>query len=879
MTPERWHQITAVFQSAVTCEPEARAAVVEAACHDDRELWADVQALLIAHDRAGPGGRTPLFGVSRLTSSLGAAPDAATLLPGTRLADRFSIVRALGEGGMGTVYEATDDRLGRRVALKCAHPGYRHRLAPEARAAREVSHFNVCKMHDLHAATVDAGEVDFLSMELVEGETLSQRIARDGPLDPALARTIALQVCDGLAQAHRQTVIHGDLKCPNVILGRSAQGEMRAVITDFGLAHLSFDSDIGERGGTRAYMAPELVGGARATVASDIYALGVIFHVMLTGHPPLGSESQGETVAALPSPWDSVVARCIDAHPDKRPASVEEVSAAFKPVRWRMKTAAALAAAAILAFSLRPTAPEPRGEPVRLLVLPLHAPAGDPARPGNRAGVGAAVAARLAGARRNFTVIPPAEAQANRVETPDQGRSVLGATHALDTRMTTEGADVAVKTSLIDLQTGRTLRELTARYPSDDSQLVTRALVGMVTEAFRLPPARGADDALEGAAGTAYSEGMALLRDGGASGAKAIPYFEKAIALSPWSALPYAGLAESQLQLFEADGGPWLDRAQASVARAKSLDAASLPVLLASGTLAQQYGRYEDAIRDFSLVTERDPTDSEAWRRLALAYERSNRSEDVAATFEKAIQAQPGYYRHYLSFGNFYLTRGQFDRAEALYRKVTEVAPGLAAGHTNLGLALLPQGRFAEAESELLTALRIRESPGLLLNIGALYYAQESFTKAAGFFERSLAAGPPTVIRYSNLGDAYRQLGRTGESAVAYRHAMDLAEQEVARNPRQASSRVFLGLVAAHLGDRRRADAELSQSLAMEPDNATVIREAALGYEAMHEREKALSVLARGSYGLLAELSRQPDVKDLQQDPRFREMLLASQRR
>ena len=190
---------------------------------------------------------------------------------------------------MGIVFEAIDEKLDRRVALKCAKLGHGHRLPPEARAAREVSHFNVCKVYDLHAAVTDLGDLDFLSMEFIEGQTLSERIYRDGPVPEKEAREIARQICAGLAQAHRQGVIHGDLKCSNVILTRS-DGGLRAVITDFGLARLNqaggdrFMSP--GRGGTLDYMAPELLLSHPASVASDLYALGVLFHHMLTGRTP-----------------------------------------------------------------------------------------------------------------------------------------------------------------------------------------------------------------------------------------------------------------------------------------------------------------------------------------------------------------------------------------------------------------------------------------------------------------------------------------------------------------------------------------------------------------------------------------------------------------
>src|SRR5262249_2143095 len=147
----------------------------------------------------------------------------------------------------------------------------------------EVSHFNVCKVHDLHSITTDLGEVKFLSMEFVEGETLAARLRRAGALPPNEAMEIARQICGGLTQAHRQDVVHGDLKCGNIILAKTPTGATRAVITDFGLAAMKLPGEewtLHQQGGSVDYMAPELFTGSPVSVGSDLYALGVVFHFM-----------------------------------------------------------------------------------------------------------------------------------------------------------------------------------------------------------------------------------------------------------------------------------------------------------------------------------------------------------------------------------------------------------------------------------------------------------------------------------------------------------------------------------------------------------------------------------------------------------------------
>ena len=819
--------------------------------------------------------------------------------PGTVLGGRFRIVRAVGRGGMGIVYEAIDEKLDRRVALKCARRGYRDRLPPEARAAREVSHFNICKVHEFHSLATPAGEIDCLSMEFIEGETLAARVHRGGPLAGAAAREIARQICAGLAQAHRQGVIHGDLKCGNVILAKSREGGVRAVVTDFGLARLKDAGDDAGRGGTQDYMAPEQLLGESATAASDIYALGVLFHAMLTGRTPARAaplpagaampkaspETRDSTatlvdliveqdwhrkIEPLPARWKKIVSRCLSARPEARYRSADLVAAALEPSKRLLRWTAAAAGLVVLAGAGMEFRNSPPLVPVRLAVLPIAVEGG---RLESAEGIGIEVADRLSGTRRKFTVISPREAERSRAGTLANARGTLGATHALETRVRLSGAQLTADATLADLSSGRAIRSLHGSYAAGDSAALAKALVATVTEAFRLP--RGSPkESVSPAAYPYYVQGIDLLRQDVGNPGKVLPLLARAVELDPRSALPFAGLAEALVQQYKTSGGTeWLDKAAATVAKARSINADSVPVLLASGLVHQQHGRYEQAIREFTRATELVPDNSEAWRRLAQCYEETNRTDEAIATFQKAIEAQPNYYRHYLTFGTFYFNRSQFERAEEQYRRAVAAAPDLAAGHMNLGLALMENGRFREAEAELLAALRLRGSSRLLMNIGGLYYAQERFGEAALFFEKSLRAGEGSAVLYRDLGDAYRQLGKLRQASEAYRRGTAMVEEDIQRNPRRAASHATLALLAAFLRDSRRAEFEASQALAMEPENRAVIRDAVIAYEFLGRRQKALAVLQNAPRRLLEEMDRQPDVKNLRKDPQFQDIL------
>jgi tetratricopeptide (TPR) repeat protein/TolB-like protein len=795
---------------------------------------------------------------------------------------RFRIVAEAGEGGMAIVYRAEDEKLHKTIAIKCAKEGFRTRLTPEVVSATRIAHDNVCKIFEIHTAATDRGELDFITMEFLEGPTLTERL-RGGPLPEREARAIARQLFAGLAAAHRSQVIHGDLKSNNVILTQAGDGSLRAVITDFGLARgiqpLSGNAPPGGSGGAVGgapdYMAPELWEGEKASVASDIYAMGVICYEMLSGtrvHEP-GAPGQKRRVRKSPRvhpKWDAILARCLDPDPARRYRSVEEIGEALAPKShlWMLAAAGVVLAAAItgvVTYQRMTTPPET----VRLAVLPFSVE-GDGLD--TAAGIGLEVADRLSGARRRFSVISPREVEQNQAVTPEQARKTLGATHALETQVRALGGQISATASLVDLQSGRTVGQLSGTYPAGDSGALAKALAATVTKAFRLP---AVNETVQGAAYPYYVRGVDLLRQDNAKNAdQAIPLFTKAMEMDPRSALPYAGLAEAQIQMFDrGDGAQWLDLAEATVAKAKSINADSVPVLLTSGFVEQQHGRYEQAIREFTRATELAPGDAEPWRRLAQCYADSNQADEAIATYRKAIEAQPNYYRNYLTFGTFYFNRGQYERAEEQYRRAIAVAPGLATGHMDLGLALMQEGRFPEAESQLLEALRARESNRLLMNLGGVYYEEERFAEAAKYFEKSVAGGAPTAMLYRDLGDAYRHLGKAREAAATYRRGQALAEEEITRNPRRANWHALSGLLAAFLGDQPRAHFELSQALALEPENRSVMRDAAIAYETLRKRKEALGALRNAPKRLLEELSRQPDVKDLQKDAQFQAIL------
>ena len=322
MTPERWRQVAAIFDAALA-QPEAeRHAWVAAASEGDAELQREAEALLRAHETAGDFLEEP--------AQLEASEEGDALPPGTQLG-AYRILHELGRGGMGVVYLAEDQRLGRRVAVKSL-PGavtfneeLRARLRREARAAATISHPAVATVYALEESD---GHL-FIVSEYVDGRTLRELIEA-GPLPAARAGAIALDVARALCAAHDAGVIHRDLKPENVLI--TDAGAVKVV--DFGVAHVEGPeatrlTRAGAMLGTPAYMAPEQLVGGSIDARADLYAFGVVFSEALTGVHPLRRSSH-EARPPVPAAFAAIVARCTQPDPAQRFASARELVAALE---------------------------------------------------------------------------------------------------------------------------------------------------------------------------------------------------------------------------------------------------------------------------------------------------------------------------------------------------------------------------------------------------------------------------------------------------------------------------------------------------------------------------------------------------------------------
>jgi tetratricopeptide (TPR) repeat protein/TolB-like protein len=802
---------------------------------------------------------------------------------------RFRIEREIAQGSMGVVYQAWDEKLERRIAIKFAKTGYRKRLPPEVRHAREITHHNVCKIFEIHTARTSSGDVDFVTMEYVEGETLAERLKR-GALPQAEVRLIARQLCAGLSAAHAHGVIHGDLKCQNVILSKASDGSVRAVITDFGIARQKESpqgtAQTGPRGGTPDYMAPELWNGEKASIASDVYALGVILYELASGRRPHGPEVTWEErltrkPPALHSKWDRILACCLDPDPARRFRSADEVAQAIAPShsrRWFVGTATAAAVLAVLTVVTfeRTTGP---AELIKLAILPFDTDAADkPLTDGLLEGTAEQLRNLKGSPIHRLTVIPLADAVRKKVDSREKATGLLGATHMLTGSLRREGSRAQIHAYLTDTRSGLPLKEWQAEYQFAELPTLPVALAGMVTGTLRLPPLVKITT-VNGAAYADFIRGVGLLQFDKAD--EALPLLERAARADPSSPLTHARLAQAQHLKYEfikdmngSGGDEWQQQARTSLERAERIDPDLALVRAVSGIINEYVGLYERAEADFRRALEIEPQNGDVWRRLGDLYQKVSRFPEAVAAYQKALETQPGYFKNYQALCSLYADQANYDEAIPNCQKLVGLVPQLSEAHFDLAKPYVTAGRFAEGEHELRTALDLDPTNSRALHaLAQVMVYQGRYTEAIPVFTRAIEIGPETEVLYLNLGTTFRLAGLVEDAQRAYTKAFALAEAELSKNLRNRTVRSHLAYLCARLGQRSRAEFEVKQALQVSSGSVEVARVIVQTYEALGERDRALALAATLPDETLKRLNRSPDSADLPKDLRFQELM------
>ena len=347
MTPERWKQVNDLFHAALERDAGSREAFVRTEAANDPELLREVLSLLVSHRRSGYLDR-PAWAVAA-----DLLVDNDPLHPGQTIG-KYRILRSIASGGMGVVYQATDEVLGRSVALKALPAEYAHdqnrreRLAREAKLAAQINHRAIATVYEL----VDAEGQYYIASEYVPGMTLRREL-EDGPLPPAHLLGTLCEIASALAAAHAHNIIHRDLKPENIVRREDGQikvldfGLARTAATDGAAATATRFTEAGIVVGTPGYIAPEVLDKREPDARSDIFVFGLLGWELATGRHPLGANAHSQMArlhditagsepalsGIVPLPGlERVLRRCLRRLPDERYASAADMADDLKTI-------------------------------------------------------------------------------------------------------------------------------------------------------------------------------------------------------------------------------------------------------------------------------------------------------------------------------------------------------------------------------------------------------------------------------------------------------------------------------------------------------------------------------------------------------------------
>src|SRR6266496_3066515 len=360
MEPELWQRITDLFDEAMTRGPKERIAFLEEACEGDRDLRKQVERLVKSHEKSGDFLKSSAFEV---------APELLIDEPTGHLIGQsighYRIESLLGVGGMGEVYLARDERLGRKVALKLlpehltADETQLSRFKAEARSASALNHPNILTVYEIGAE----GNRHFIATEFIGGITLRASLTR-GRMNLHDALEIAVQVASALAAAHETGVVHRDMKPENIML--RPDGYVK--VLDFGIAKLTEQRpvpDLDEVGttavlqtrpglvlGTARYMSPEQTRGQTVDARSDIWSLGVVIYEMVAGIPPFHGKIPSDCIASIlttqppplsgvlpevPLNLESILQKALRKNSDERYQTIKEMLADLRNLKGELE--------------------------------------------------------------------------------------------------------------------------------------------------------------------------------------------------------------------------------------------------------------------------------------------------------------------------------------------------------------------------------------------------------------------------------------------------------------------------------------------------------------------------------------------------------------
>jgi serine/threonine protein kinase/tetratricopeptide (TPR) repeat protein len=923
LSPEEFARLSQGFDEAVDLPlPEREAAIERARREDGDKVAHELAALLKTSDQPTDTMDHPWVRLSGLSEG----EDPPAFRKGELILGRFLIVRMLGRGGMGEVYEAQDRELG-QVALKTIRRdllgdgAVLRRFKREVQLARQVTSPYVCRIHELFILP-DNGEHTagaFLTMELLQGTTLGRRIEQ-GPLPWSEAEPIANELCQGLGAVHSVGLVHRDLKPGNVMLAKRGSVS-QAVVMDLGLAlrpeeSLDSQSKLTVAGGiigTPGYMAPEQFEGAKVSAATDIYALGLVLYEMTTGKRLFGASTplaaavrRGKRAPAvssvqpgLPRHLDRVIEKCLEFEPGDRFGSAEEVAQALKgetaegTPRAGLKTrrklilagAAGLALASAAAFdhaeleSLveRIASPLPQKRFVAVLAWPVSS---DRGIQDTLSGVIDAIESELARAEAfdsHFYVVA-SHGSSDKAAKLAQVVDPLGTNLVLATFGAMSNNRFELTLKLLDFTSGNVLRTKLVPIAGDQlAGLPARAvqaaasLLGVV--AYVIPGNRLRPPATSPGAFKTFQAADALRKQPNDEGLEAaIEKYKEAIELDSHFATAYSRLAIAYCRLHALGRDPAaLDLAEENGKAALNRDPNLVDGHLAMSYVLEHRGDQEAALAQISAALSLDPSNPATRMWQADLYTALNRLPEAESTCRLAIKGRPNYWLAHQDLG--VVLDGQCKYREALkeFRAASLAAPMRVLPLTNVALVQSKLGMYMDAYESFHKSLALRPFAPTAFGLAQLLRVTGRPTDALGFAQQAVKLDPGEDRYWLELGDCYSEIGgHQPDASNAYRRALQEAQDKL-KSSSDAATLMLLALYRLKAGVAGSPAETIAKAESMGPLDADSRLYKVRILDLTGQRNKALDALAACLEAgvTVFQVEFIPDLQSLRRDPRF----------
>jgi tetratricopeptide (TPR) repeat protein len=866
------------------------------------------------------------------------------------LAGRFHIEARLGAGGMGEVYRARDTTLRRLVAIKrtqrAATEADRKRFLHEGQRASALNHPGIAAIYDVFT---DAGEV-YLVMEYIEGETLRARLTR--PISETEFRRLATESAAALAAAHDKGILHRDIKPENIMLTNSGTHPGQVKLLDFGLAQQAADDTglletatmltvAGMVAGTPQYMAPEILNGEPADRRSDIFALGVVFYEMLSGHHPFAAPTPTAMIgqvlhqpprplpATVPASDAAIVTRALTKSPADRYQTAHEIvydlnhpnqthsysavpatpaaTAASTPRSRKPAIAFAVVVLAIVIASVayfvhRRHAPPgtTASGPAAVIAgtLAVLPPAVADAKDTKLATFGRGLAESLAqhlsdlSVNHDIAVLSARQLQDKKVATLNDAAREVGATSALELKLTRDGdlVHAAYTISQPDKSSNqpRILASGTVTAPVSDMFSIENQLATVTATALNIPLRTDEQRALA-AHGTTFPEAYQYFLQGRGylleaftpeSFKSAQTMFKEALRIDPNYGGAKAGLGESWLYAYENDHKlADIEQAQKACSDAVLLGNAGADGHMCLGKLAQQVGKPAEAVSEFQKALQLEPANDSASNGLAKAYLSLNQPDKAEAVYKQAIALRPNYWRGYDMLGGLYFNTADYPRAEQMYRIATEKDPQSFRSYSNLAVALSVQEKDTEAIEALEKSIVLHPTADAYANLGGAMFRLRRFDEAAEDYRRSIPLSPGEYYIWSGLGDAEYYGGHRDRAMNDYKKAIELATIQLKTSPNDANVLGDLASLFAMVGDEAHAIEFMDRALANNHTDPAVMFNAAVVYNDLHQTGPALEWLDKALAAGYSPsvVAKAPVLANLHTNPRYQQLMQSAQ--